>query len=647
MFLFPPKLIPPVAAASAVLLAFPAWALAEYQLSATGSDRQAALGNLRVKALQQHLRTVLSPEDLKGSAGIIRKKIILQADQLTVTGEDLDFNERGGRTTVAGKVQVDDAAVMRILRAEPATAAAVGRSAPEQSPGGEATSAAVTSSPASSGGAESAMTAGPDPGAGASSRDPEKVMSGSAGTAVADLSPGAGTDTSAGSCPEGEPACHPAGTAPDPGKPADQEADNAFYSLVSRASAGEITEALRAGANPNARFQGQDGSLSRDTAFLRYADKTLSGRGDMFDPEVIRAFIQAGGDLLWSPDGTEYPVLAKLLSRCDEDSLLSFLELARPDLRKAPSVTRDGFSALGLYLSRHSTQNADPAKIVAMVRLLVSLGNEVNRIEGDSYQPKSLLKFAMMSRGSEQFRDISVMNALLDLGADPNFMPEPSSGKGHATPALFDAFEQRQWEHFQSLVSHGADPNAMEARRHRTLLCTMIRDDDYSTEDLRRILDAGADVNRASEQSGSETALMVAVLKQRPEVVEFLLKAGARTDSRTASGMTALFFATTGSGGEDAALELVRLLTEAGADPNAVAEGATPLTGAVLSGRPKVAEYLLGHGADMCKAVDVPIPRKNVSVYDYVMNAEIPAKMSEEKKQRQTEIRELIRKHCR
>ncbi len=77
MFLFPPKLIPSVAAASAVLLAFPAWALAEYHLSATGSDRQAALGNFRVKALQQHLRTVLSPEDLKGCAGIIRKKSFL------------------------------------------------------------------------------------------------------------------------------------------------------------------------------------------------------------------------------------------------------------------------------------------------------------------------------------------------------------------------------------------------------------------------------------------------------------------------------------------------------------------------------------------------------------------------------------------
>ena len=61
------------------------------------------------------------------------------------------------------------------------------------------------------------------------------------------------------------------------------------------------------------------------------------------------------------------------------------------------------------------------------------------------------------------------------------------------------------------------------------------------TESVRILLEKGADTNRqAKDKYGEYTALMWASLRNYKNIVEMLLKAGARIDMKNADGSTAI-----------------------------------------------------------------------------------------------------------
>src|SRR5215470_6841136 len=114
---------------------------------------------------------------------------------------------------------------------------------------------------------------------------------------------------------------------------------------------------------------------------------------------------------------------------------------------------------------------------------------------------------------------------------------------------------------------------------------------------VRELLDHRANPNAAAEDGS--TALMEAARRAKSEAISLLLAHGAsvhaaRTD-RWTHGMTPLYFAATGSGDEEAAIEAATLLLGKGADLNTRAvdvnntEGWTPLLAAMNRGHWKVA----------------------------------------------------------
>lgn len=194
---------------------------------------------------------------------------------------------------------------------------------------------------------------------------------------------------------------------------------------------------------------------------------------------------------------------------------------------------------------------------VERVQALIDAGADVNaRLNGDGMLP---LQYAI-ARGSLELVDL-----LLDAGADLN----ASDGQGttplmHAAAAARPAIVDR-------LLDLGADVGAVNdigwtalmsaAGIPRDRLAAFEMSEERLDALVRRLLEAGSEVGRASRHQG-ETALCLAAKEGYEMVVSTLLAAGAEIDHATAiDRMTPLMLAAHGGH-----LEAVDRLLEAGAD---------------------------------------------------------------------------------
>ena len=125
-----------------------------------------------------------------------------------------------------------------------------------------------------------------------------------------------------------------------------------------------------------------------------------------------------------------------------------------------------------------------------------------------------------------------------------------------------------------------------------------------SVQDIEKSIKGGSDVNAKTylrdastgKRKGiSEFALMAAVLHNKSEVVEALIKAGVYLETMNYSGYTALMAAV-----ERNDVRKVKLLIDAGADVNAHdSEHITVLTVAVKESAPEVVKMLIDAGANV------------------------------------------------
>ena len=218
--------------------------------------------------------------------------------------------------------------------------------------------------------------------------------------------------------------------------------------------------------------------------------------------------------------------------------------------------------------------------------------------------------------------DLETTSALLRAGADPKLITRYG-----VTPMALAASSGNA-AMVRLLLESGADPNAADGAGEMPLMTAA---QVGSLDTVKALLAAGATLD-ARDKAFQQTALMVAVRANHPELVQFFIAQGASVNTQTRTGdtprwvlpnsvpgfghgigivrgglpergsrylvpgaMTPLMYAA-----RDGRLESARLLLDAGAaieqaDANAI----TPLIAAIANNHPDVARLLIERGADV------------------------------------------------
>ena len=206
---------------------------------------------------------------------------------------------------------------------------------------------------------------------------------------------------------------------------------------------------------------------------------------------------------------------------------------------------------------------------------------------------------------------LPVVELLLNAGAETHVAPfgnlaDELNITGW-TP-LYAAMKSRKFDVVKLLLRRGADPNAVTKLGSTPfLLASEICDLDI----IEACVEAGADLDFAPSGPDADnlnitgqTALFMATLKDRVDVVKFLINKGAQVNVQNRYGVSPLLLCAE-SGNQD----LVQALVEAGADVNITPHGElaeenflagqTPLFGAAKKGHLDICEYLIRNGADV------------------------------------------------
>lgn len=128
----------------------------------------------------------------------------------------------------------------------------------------------------------------------------------------------------------------------------------------------------------------------------------------------------------------------------------------------------------------------------------------------------------------------------------------------------------------ERLLKAGADANAASPEGETVLMNAATNG---NVDVLKLLIAHGAQVN-VHERWKGQTALMWAASENHTAAVKLLLEVGAELKARTPGGFTPLLFAI-----RDGALDTVRMLLDAGADPNDMVQPAVVRGGGVINGR--------------------------------------------------------------
>ena len=148
----------------------------------------------------------------------------------------------------------------------------------------------------------------------------------------------------------------------------------------------------------------------------------------------------------------------------------------------------------------------------------------------------------------------------------------------------------------QALVD-GANINTKTSHGRTALIYAC--DHKASPQIAKYLIDNGADLD--AQEEDRETALTYASMYGRISIVKYLINAGADVNKQGGYGRTPLHYAGTPGGWSDHYLEIVKLLLEHGADPNALAGGDNPLMELIWCDKfdIEIAKLLIDYGTDL------------------------------------------------
>ena len=248
------------------------------------------------------------------------------------------------------------------------------------------------------------------------------------------------------------------------------------------------------------------------------------------DPVTVRALVQEGADV--NAPYADGATALHWATHWDELTIAEVLIRAEANVNAATDL---GVTPLRLACTNRSA---------AMVDLLLASGADPNA---------GLPGGEQVVMTAARSGDAEVMKLLLSHGGDAN-----ATETWRGQTALMWAASQRHPDVVRVLVEGGADVHA------RTLPNDPPKESDYQAQTLRR----RGPTNRAN----GFTPLLFAARSGDLESAQILLNAGADVNTTADDGMSALVLATV-----RAHTEMVTLLLERGADPNADGAGYTAL----------------------------------------------------------------------
>jgi ankyrin repeat protein len=211
----------------------------------------------------------------------------------------------------------------------------------------------------------------------------------------------------------------------------------------------------------------------------------------------------------------------------------------------------DGSTALDWAVRREDLETAN---------LLIGRGADVKTANRYGVKPLSL---ACVNGNA------AMIEALLKAGADPN------TTLAGGESALMTASRTGKVAAVKMLLTHGANVNFAESKRGQTALMWAAAEGNTST--VEELVERGADMH--AHTKGGFTPLLFAVREGRMDTVRAFLKLGADVNDTWkagrgtgVSGISALVLAVA-----NAHYELAAMMLDAGADPNAAAQGWTAL----------------------------------------------------------------------
>ena len=342
-----------------------------------------------------------------------------------------------------------------------------------------------------------------------------------------------------------------------------REKDTSFIELCKTGTLQQISDAIKNGANVNAKG-----------AEKPFSTVLMLAAGNNSNPEVITALISAGAYVDASNDDRE-TALMRAAKFNSNPEICTVLINAGANVNARDSK---GFTPLIVA----SAKNPNPE----VIKVLIKAGANIEAKDEIEDLNNTPLHWAVTAGAS-----LKVITALIEARANLN-----ASNSSGVTP-LMAALQSPKPdpEVITALVKAGADAYKEAGEGLTAIMLTA------NPEVIATLVKAGVNVN--AKNSKGWTPLMWAVQSGGTlETITALLEAGTKVNETDKKGITALMFAAASHRQNDP--RVTTALIEAGADVNAKDNvGSTALIQAILTNKKEVITALLAAGADIEAAV--------------------------------------------
>ena len=526
------------------------------EIESQATTEEASVSIARLKALRQCIHDLIPIDIAKKHAGVIRTSILQKAKDLTeltaLKKQVIDNHHH-----LLARVDVNEAEVEARLAKIPEIKEILDKKAKSQQ-------VAVTETPPlpTTPSVQNTPAAKPDVSGEAQGKPEPKVSE----QAKPEINVPEKPESKVKPTKEPKPVAKPVDK---PKGPTDDE----FLTLLAVGDPKAILAAIKAKANVNAHVK--SGKSKDHPALMVYL--TSPKNGPKADLDVVRAMLAAGAKADWVSADKKLSLMRVAIAKHDPE-LLKLLLQTKPNLTWTGPKT--GYNLLHSWLALN--QN-DPEILQAFLKA----GFNPNAKRADhTYRTPAVFE-CIQTQGVFGTRPAEFLKLMLAAGADPNITDAKKD------TALIYAVKANAEEHMQLLLRQKASLKALNDKDESALLVAC---DNYGTkiEIIKALLAGGADPNLASAKRHGLTPLVAAVRCGRKDVVEALLKAGAKIDAALPDKSTALICAV-----EANDEGMVKFLLDAGANPNVVNQASyTPLVYALAKENLTLIKLLLAKGAD-------------------------------------------------